>query len=221
MSVPREDFKKTYRVLYAARAEPVVFEAPELRCLTIDGTGSPESEAWTSAVAALYASAYAVRGALKAAGILEYSVLPLEGQWWPGDGLPYEESDRDAWCWTMIIPQPPQADDALVRTALETAARKKPALPVPSVRFGPLHEGTCAQILHVGPFADEPSTLAKLYAFLDEQGLAIAGKHHEIYLSDFRRTAPDRLKTLLRYPVRPVTRERGPRSVKPGEDATA
>ncbi|MDX6739598.1 GyrI-like domain-containing protein [Actinocorallia sp. A-T 12471] len=196
-----EDFKKTYRELYSARARPSVVEVPELGFLRIDGVGAPEGEVWSAAVSALYTASYAVRAALKGAGTLVYTVMPLEGLWWPGDGQRYEESDRDRWHWSMMIMQPPQAGDELVATALEGAARKKPGLPLADVRFAPWREGRCAQILHTGPFADEPATLERLYAHIAEAGLEIAGKHHEIYLSDFRRAAPERLRTILRYPV--------------------
>ncbi|ROO89138.1 hypothetical protein EDD29_6825 [Actinocorallia herbida] len=201
MSTPREDFKKTHRDLYSARSAPALVDAPELGFLMVDGVGAPEGEAWSAAVAALYTGAYAVRGALKAAGTVEYPVMPLEGLWWPGDGQRYEESDRERWHWTMMIMQPPQAAADLVRTALAAAARRKPGLPVDALRFTAWREGRCAQALHTGPFADEPATLERLYAHLAAQGLEITGRHHEIYLSDFRRAAPERLRTILRYPV--------------------
>lgn len=206
MTAPKTDFKKTHKALYTATADPCLVDVPDLPFLMIDGVGDPDGDRYARAVEALYGVAYTVRFALKNAGVLEYPVMPLEGQWWPEDER-YESyaDDRDSWHWTMMIMQPPQASPGLVQDALATASAKKPHLPVQSVRLARLHEGTCAQILHTGPYAAEPATLARLYAFLDERGRAITGRHHEIYLSSPRRTAPERLRTILRYPVAPAS----------------
>ncbi|MEO3783640.1 GyrI-like domain-containing protein [Actinocorallia sp. B10E7] len=202
MTVPKTDLKKVHRSLYTATANPGLVEAPELPFLMIDGRGDPDGDGYRRAVEALYGVAYAVRFALKKAEVLEYPVMPLQGLWWPDEGREFSyDLTRDAWCWTMMILQPAEATAEVVQEALTTAAKKKPGLPVPDVRAERLHEGPCAQILHTGPFATEPATLTRLYGFLDEKGLAIAGRHHEIYLSNPHRTAPEKMRTILRYPV--------------------
>ncbi|MFC4107113.1 GyrI-like domain-containing protein [Micromonospora zhanjiangensis] len=201
--LPRTDFKKTYRQVYAARATPTLVDVPELTMLAVDGVGDPEGPAYRQVVEALYGVAYTLRFGLKNAGVLEYPVMPLEGLWWsPGlrDG---STADRSAWHYTMMIMQPPQVTADLVADAVAGAGRKRPSAALDRVELRTLAEGPSAQILHVGPFSEEPATLDRLMAFIGERGLRMHGKHHEIYLSDHRRTAPEKLRTILRYPVLP------------------
>ncbi len=205
MSATKTDFKKIHRALYTATAEPRLVDVPDLPFLMIDGVGDPDGDGYRRAVEALYSVAYGVRFALKAAGIVEYPVMPLQGRWRTEEGEEFAyDSGRDTWHWTMMILQPPQATPALVGDALAAAAKKKPDLPVPDVRLTRLREGSCAQALHTGPFATEHVTLDRLYAFLEEGGYAITGLHHEIYLSHPHRTPPEKLRTILRYPVSPA-----------------
>ncbi|MGV9409511.1 GyrI-like domain-containing protein [Nocardia sp. NPDC003693] len=193
------DFKKQYRELYAARPEPVLLTVPELPYLMIDGKGDPDGPEYAAAVSALYSVAYGVRALLKSAATVIYSVPALSGQW---DGGP--SADRSDWTWTMMLQQPPQATPEVVAEAFTVTGKKKPELPVDQVRWENFDEGECGQILHVGPYATEPPTRDRLMDFLAAQGRTIAGRHHEIYLSAPGRVAPERLKTLIRYPVRVV-----------------
>ncbi|MFF4774233.1 GyrI-like domain-containing protein [Microtetraspora fusca] len=205
MSTPKTDFKKEYRELYTAGPEPRLVQAPELPYLMIDGVGDPSSSGYASAVKALYGVAYAIRFALKGAGVVEYPVMPLQGLWWADEKPPSDfVAHRDLWQWTMMILQPPQADAALFDEAVATARKKKPSSPIDRVRLEPLREGWCGQILHVGPYSTEDATLERLHAFLEEGGHAIRGRHHEIYLSVPGRTAPEKMKTIIRYPVTPA-----------------
>jgi hypothetical protein len=200
VTAPKADFKKTYKELYTAGARPGLVEAPELPFLMIDGSGDPNGEGYARAVGSLYAVAYAVRFALKGAGVLEYPVMPLQGLWWT-EGEEYSpDMSRESWRWTMMIMQPPQASAEVVKEALATAEKKKPGLRVPDVRLETLREGLCAQILHLGPYAEEQATLARLYGYLEEEGLRITGRHHEIYLSR-PGGDPAKMRTILRYPV--------------------
>ncbi|KUP97979.1 GyrI-like domain-containing protein [Thermobifida cellulosilytica] len=200
-AAPRTDFKKQYRNLYSASAEPEVVDVPALPFLAVDGVGDPSGPAYRRAVEALYAASYALRFALKREAVVEYPVMPLEGLWWaPGrHDLPMD--DRDAWHWTMMIMQPPQADAGRVADALAEASRRRPDAAVDRVEFREVAEGPSVQLLHTGPYAEEGPAVRRLLSFAEEHGYRISGRHHEIYLSNPARTAPERLRTILRYPV--------------------
>jgi hypothetical protein len=186
---------------YRAPRLPVLVDAPELSYLMIDGRGDPNtSSQYTDAVATLFAVAYAARFDLKRNGV-EYKVMPLEGLW-ATEGASDVWAQRDAWRWTLMIAQPDAVAGEVLDRALAKAAQKRPAQSVDLVRLERMGEGRVAQVLHVGPYgeAERPSVEA-LHGFIAEQGLHERGLHHEIYLSDARRTAPERLRTLLRQPV--------------------
>ncbi|MYS81723.1 GyrI-like domain-containing protein [Embleya scabrispora] len=205
MSVPRIDFKKTHASLYTASATPTLLPVPELPFLAVDGSGDPAGAAYAAAVEALYGVAYTIRFALKGAGVVEYPVPPLQGLWWTdADGGFDFAGDRAKWQWTMLLMQPEQADDVLVSDALARTAKKKPAAPVDRVRLRRIAEGECAQVLHTGPYDTEHATLDRLRAYVTTQGREAAGLHHEIYLTNPGRTAPEKMRTILRYPVRRV-----------------
>ena len=197
------DLKKRYRHLYAAGARPAVVDVPRLSFLAIDGTGDPSKDRYREAVEALYAVAYRLRFGLKKAGVLDHPVMPLEGLWSgaaPGEPTP---QDRDSWRWTMMIMQPPQVTPELVAQAVADSAAKRPSDAVERLRLLDFTEGTSGQILHVGPYAEEDATLERLMSYLDDNGYRIAGRHHEVYLTNPERTASERLRTILRYPVQP------------------
>ncbi|MET0237439.1 MAG: GyrI-like domain-containing protein [Kibdelosporangium sp.] len=193
---PRIDMRKAHRDLFTGRAEPAIVEVPSVPYLMIDGKGAPESAEYAAAVSALYAVAYAIRFALKP--IVQYSVPPLQGQWWSPDPAVFAAGDRAAWCWTMMIMQPPQATAEIAAEAVAKAGKRKP---VGGVRFERFTEGTCAQILHTGPYRAEPATIARLMAFIAGTGRQITGRHHEIYLTPPRTDAPEKMRTLIRYPL--------------------
>lgn len=192
----KTDFRKEYKTLYSGTHAPARIEVPSLPYLMVDGKGAPESPEYTNAVSALYAVAYAIRFALKPD--IEYPVMPLQGLWWAEDYDVFTTGDRSAWQWTMMIMQPPQATAEIVTAAMDKARKKKS---IEGVRFEEYTEGTCAQILHTGPYSEEPATIARLMAFIAEHGRQITGKHHEIYLTPPRADAPERMRTLIRYPV--------------------
>jgi hypothetical protein len=133
---------------------------------------------------------------------IDYSVMPLEGLWWTDDPSQFSLERKGDWKWTMMILQPEFVAAGHVASALEEAGRKKDLPALPLARFETLREGLSAQIMHLGPYATEPPTIQKLHAFIAEHGYAMNGKHHEIYLSDPARTAPERLKTIIRQPIR-------------------
>jgi hypothetical protein len=200
--VPAIDLKQSLKALYSASPQPQLVDVPPRKYLMIDGTGDPNtSDAFMAAVPSLYTLAYSLRAALKAAEGVAYKVMPLEGLWWVSDLKDFDYGDKSNWQWTLMISLPENTTSEMFDAARQTAKRKKPDLPLNSVRLETLNEGLSAQILHVGPFANEPATIERLDAFIQGQGYSYAGKHHEIYLSDFQRAAPEKLKTIIRYPV--------------------
>ncbi|MBX3064175.1 MAG: GyrI-like domain-containing protein [Anaerolineae bacterium] len=197
------DFKKEDKPLYSPSAkQPSIVEVPSMPFLMIDGAGDPNnSEEFKQAVSALYSLSYALKFTLKKAQIADYSVAPLEGLWWVRQDTPFSYGDRSNWQWTLMLRQPEQVTAELVAAAVSQTAKKKDVPALPNVRFERYDEGTAAQIMHLGAFSEEPATIDKLHTFIREQGYHETLKHHEIYLTDFSRTAPEKLRTVLRHPV--------------------
>ena len=129
------------------------------------------------------------------------SVPPLECLWWADDPSAFAAGKKDLWQWTLLIMQPEFITAPMVREAVQEVTRKKQPVALPLVRFDSFEEGRVAQTLHVGPFSEEGPTIERLHAFIAQQGCRRVGKHHEIYLSDIRRAAPERWKTIVRQPV--------------------
>ena len=182
-------------------------EVPAMRFFAIEGQGEPGRAGYAAAVGALYALAYGARFAGKAQGHDE-KVGPLEGLWWADDMSVFRAGgDRESWRWRMMIRAPlwldPDGVEALRETAIAKRRKDKPevAEALPGVQLWPYAEGLCLQALHIGPYADEGPLIARLHTEATAQGLALTGHHHEIYLSDPGRTAPEKLRTILRQPV--------------------
>ena len=187
--------------------EWTLVEVPPLRYLAVDGHGDPNTAPeYADAVAALYAVAYRCKFMAKAELGYDYKVPPLEGLWWADDHASFtHRRDKQRWDWTMLILVPEQVPDALVERACAEVRRKKTLPALSGLRLLPLAEGLCAQIMHVGSYEDEAPVLARLHdEWLPQQGYRERGKHHEIYLGDPRRTAPAKLRTILRQPVEPL-----------------
>jgi len=195
------DFKKTLKHLYSASArEPVLVEVPEMKFLRVDGRGDPNSPMFRSAIELLYGLSYGLMFALKKKG-KDYSIPPLEGLWWMEGIEGFDVNRREDWSWSAMIMQPEFVTAELVAKARSQLAARR-GEPSVTARFEPFHEGLCAQILHVGPYSAEGPTLEKMHRFVEAQGYRLHGHHHEIYLGDPQRSAPEKLKTLLRHPVR-------------------
>lgn len=197
------DIKKERKDLYALKPGNFeIVDVPDTGFLMIDGHGDPNTAAdYREAVEALYVASYAVRAVAKARLERVHTVAPLEGLWSADDLEVFRTRDKSAWDWTMMIAQPDWITAEMVDEALAAAQKKRlPALRL--VRFEHYTEGRSAQILHIGSYDDEGPTLQSLHEeFLPANGLAPAGRHHEIYLSDPRKTEPSKLKTILRQPV--------------------
>ena len=206
------DYKKSEKHLYLPKG-PAIVQVPEMVFFTVEGRGDPNtSPAYQEAMEILYGLSFTVKmskmGGETPEGYFDYVVPPLEGLWWtddPGfDGR--APADKSEFRWLSLIRQPDFVTEEVFAWAWDKLAAKKPDLDLSAARFLRWEEGLCAHVLHIGTYDDEPETIAKLDAFIAEQGyvpdLSDTRRHHEIYLSDPRRTAPEKLKTLIRHPVR-------------------
>ena len=201
----KQDIKTQRKDLYApARGKFAIVEVPPLQYLMIDGEGDPNTApAYAAALEALYPVSYALKFALRRQTGEDHVVRPLEGLWWADDMAAFQARTKDDWRWTMMIGQPDAIDRAMVDQAIAAQRRKGGSAALDLLRLETYDEGRSVQTLHVGPYDDEGPVLAEMHdIFLPANGLVMTGRHHEIYLSDARRTAPEKLKTILRQPVR-------------------
>lgn len=204
----RLDLRKQLKHLYQPSAKRVeVVDVPELKFAMVDGAIEPEcapgsSPAFQQAIEALYGISFTLKFASKGRSEdpIDYSVMPLEALWWAEDGQ-FDVSQPGNWKWTAMILQPDHITDSMFEEALGKLRNKRPSPALDRLRFAVFHEGLCMQTMHIGPYSDEPATLARMGAFARENGYVLCGKHHEIYLGDPRRSAPEKLKTILRHPI--------------------
>lgn len=198
------DIKKERRDLYAPRRGRFdVIDVPGMPFLMVDGHGDPNtSPDYATALQTLYPLSYAVRAVAKKDLGRVHTVGPLEGLWWADDMETFVTRDKSAWDWTLMIVQPEWISAEIVAQAREQVAVKKPEVDLGRVRLETFVEGLAMQTLHVGSYDEEGPTLARMHTEeIPAAGLRMRGKHHEIYLSDARKTAPARLRTILRQPV--------------------
>ncbi|MGH3736321.1 MAG: GyrI-like domain-containing protein [Micromonosporaceae bacterium] len=201
----RYDVKRALKQCYApTNADWALVDVPPQQFIAIDGQGDPNTSAdYARAVAALYAVAYTIKFTSKRSLGRDFVVGPLEGLWWSDNPEVFTTRAKDAWHWRMLISQPDWITGDLIDEARQAALAKKGLSTIADVRREALHEGTSAQVLHIGPYDDEGPVLATLHhEYLAVHHLRMSGHHHEIYLGDPRRTEPARLKTILRQPVR-------------------
>ncbi len=196
------DLLKQHKALYSPKIATLeVVDVPAMNFLMIDGHGDPNtSPEYADAISALYSLAYTIKFAIKKEQGIDFKVMPPEGLWWSGDMNDFINGNKSNWDWTMMILQPDCVTPAIVESLRPETAAKKNMPVVNKVRLESYHEGLSAQLMHIGPFADEGPNIQRLHAFIAEQGGTLAGKHHEIYMSDFRRTAPEKLRTIIRQP---------------------
>jgi hypothetical protein len=196
------DVKKTLTSYAAASGRYDIIGIPSLRYLAMDAEGAPEDAEFGKAVGTVFALAYALKFASKRDLGRDYVVPPLEALWWADDPAFFTTArDRGKWRSTALILLPEWITDAMVGDARAACARKVAPQALGRARVETLVEGTCGQTLHLGPFATEGPTIAALHQAIADAGLRLAGKHHEIYLSDMRRTAPEKLRTIVRQPA--------------------
>jgi hypothetical protein len=199
------DLKKTFKQLYNPAAKNFsIVEVPSFSFLMIDGRGDPNTAAeYKSALEALYSVAYTLKFMVKKQQGIDYAVMPLEGLWWAKDWDVFTADHREDWLWTMMIHQPEMVTAALVAEAIEQVRTKKKLERVSDLRFDTYDEGLAVQIMHIGSYSAEAPTLARMHhEFIPQNGYHMTGKHHEIYLNDPNRVAPEKLKTVLRQPVK-------------------
>ncbi len=197
------DLKKELKHLYQPSAKAVVqVDVPAFPFLMIDGEGDPNtSREYTQAVEALFSVSYTAKFMLKrGAQAIDYAVMPLEGLWWADDMSTFVTNDRSKWKWTMMIMQPHFVEAEIVHAAIAEVKRKKSIAAADALRLETLEEGSCAQVLHIGPFTDEGPTIRRVHDFIEATS-GLSGKHHEIYLSDVRRCNPAKWKTIIRQPM--------------------
>lgn len=205
------DLRKEYKHLYQPSAKKVsVVDVPAFHFVLVDGQIEPgrapgTSPSFQEAMQALYSIAYTLKFMSKGRedNPVDYTVMALEALWWVEQGE-FDINRPDNWCWTAMIMQPAHISQAMFQQAREQAQTKKPELPLEKLRFETFYEGLSMQVMHVGPYADEPATIAKMDAFARQEGYRLRGKHHEIYLGDPRRADPAKLKTVLRHPIEKV-----------------
>lgn len=203
------------RSLYAPRRNRVEFvDVPEFTIIAVDGTGAPESIAFQQVIEALYSVSYTAHFLLKSEDGTAPKVMPLEGLWWMAGNralsfvkevaaghASMSDSDRNNWKWSLRIVQLKPLNEKVLLAAILKAGEKKPNSALAQVRVEEFTEGRAAQILHVGPYSDEARSIVALHEGISDAGYRPRGKHHEIYLGDPRRAAPERLRTILRHPI--------------------
>ena len=205
------DFKKEYKEFYMPKCKPEIVTVPKANYIAVRGEGDPNEDggAYQAAIGVLYSVAYTLKMSYKTEhkieGFFEYVVPPLEGFWWQDGIAGVDYSKKSAFRWISVIRLPDFVTEADLAWAVDTASKKK-HIDCSSAEFLTVEEGLCVQILHVGSYDDEPATVAAMDAFLAENGYvndpSDTRLHHEIYLSDARKTAPEKLKTVIRHPIR-------------------
>ena len=198
------DLRKELRHLYSpSPKEFALVDVPPLSFLMVDGRGNPNTAPeFADAVQALYGLSYSLKFASKKRLDIDYTVMALEGLWWSDRMEDFLSGNKDRWQWTAMMLQPEHITVGMVEEARAELARKRDSAALQRVRLERFHEGLSVQILYLGAYADEGPTIARMHAFIADNGYVPDGKHHEIYLGDPRRAAPEKLKTVIRQPVR-------------------
>jgi hypothetical protein len=196
-----KEFKELYR---PSSKKVVVVDVPDFNFIMIDGTGDPNtSQDYKDAIEALFNVSFTLKFMVKKGKQpVDYSVLPLEGLWWADDSNVFMSGKKDQWKWTAMIMQPKFVTTELFKEAVEQVKKKKNPAALSKLRFECFIEGLSAQILHIGPYSAEKPTVEKIHNFVKENGYEFNGKHHEIYLSNPARAAPEKLKTIVRQPIK-------------------
>ena len=197
------DYKKELKHLYRPSVKTVeTVDVPKMNFFMVDGDGGPHHPTFQNAIEVLFPLSYTLKFMIKKSEIgIDYGVLPLEGLWWADDMSSFIKDKKDDWKWTLMIMQPEIITNEMVIETVKQVKVKKNPISLPLVRFESFAEGKAAQIMHIGPFSEEGPTVEKVHTFIDDSGCKRTGKHHEIYLSDIRRAAPEKLRTIIRQPM--------------------
>lgn len=195
------DLVREYKCYYKAGKKPEIVEFGEANYLAIEGKGEPAGEEFVSKVEALYPLAYGIKKICKEQEN-DFGVPKLEGLWWVEGNTPALEVPRSEWCWKLLIRMPEFVTSEMMLSVQPEVAKKKNNELIQEISFEKITEGKCLQVMHIGPYSTEPGTINALMDFMTENGLSVNGLHHEIYLSDPRKIESEKMKTLIRYPVK-------------------
>lgn len=199
------DLKKEWKMLYNPSAKaPAIVEVPAANYLMLDGSGNPNSaQRFKDAIQTLFPLAYAIKFAVRKQYEVDYAVMPLEGQYWgtPLGQTHFTDADKEKWSWTLMILQPEWVTAELVESVRQEVTKKKNPPLIGEIRFESFQEGTVTQVMHIGSFDSEAGSVERMHQLVYDQGYHLCGKHHEIYLNDFTKIAPEKLKTVLRHPI--------------------
>lgn len=199
------DLRKALKQYYSPSTKAIeIVDVPAMQFLMIDGSGDPNGGMFPDTISAINTVAYTLKFAIKKSEGVDFKVMPTEGQWWVENLAELDFDQRDNWLWTLMIAQPEVVTHEAFDRAIDAIKRKKRVARIDDVRLENFTEGLCAQIMHLGSYDAELPTIDRLHTAIRAQGYALRDKHHEIYLNDPQRTAPERLKTILRQPVRTV-----------------
>jgi hypothetical protein len=203
-SMEKLDLKKQLKTLYGPSSKAFsAVDVPMMNFIMIDGQGNPNTSIqYSEALQALYAVAYTLKFMIKKEFEIDYPVMALEGLWWVDDMREFSAARKEDWKWTMMIMQPEIVKPNLFSQAVDEAIKKKGHHALLQLRLESYHEGLAMQILYFGPYADEGPTITRLHQSIEESGHTRFGKHHEIYMNDPRRSAPEKLRTIIRQPMR-------------------
>lgn len=198
------DYRARYKSILNPKPGKVEFVSiPPMNFLMIDGHGDPNtSPDYANVVSALYSIAYTLKFKIKKSRQIDYNILAMDGLWWSSNMDDFITGNKNDWDWTMMIAQPEFINQADVTEAIEEVEKKKPNPAISKIRFEMFDEGFCAQVMHIGPYSAERPTVALLHAAIAENGYSLRGRHHEIYLGDPRKSAPEKLKTIIRQPAK-------------------
>jgi hypothetical protein len=199
------DLKKQYEAFYkAAPGKISTVIVPAMNYIAIEGKGDPNNSSdFQEAIEALYSLSYTLKFMVKKGGMeIDYGVMPLEGQWFMADNSEFSQMKKEDWLWNIMILQPNFITAEMVLEATQMVAAKKEVPALPLARVTSYEDGLSAQLLHIGPYNQETENILKLHQFIHDQGYQLTGRHREIYLSDMRRTAPEKLKTIIRQPMK-------------------
>ena len=207
------DFKKEYKEFYMPKNKPEIVEVPKANFIAVRGKGDPNEEggAYQQAISVLYAVAYTLKMSYKTdykiEGFFEYVVPPLEGFWWQDNVVGIDYADKSSFNWLSVIRLPDFVSEKDFQWAVETATKKK-KIDCSSAEFLTVDEGLCVQIMHLGSYDDEPATAALMDNYIEKNGyandLSDTRLHHEIYLSDPRKSPPEKWKTVIRHPIKMI-----------------
>jgi len=208
MAIPKLDLRKQYKELYRPSAKEVaVVDVPQLQFITLDGVieagvGPADSDSFQEAMGALYGVAYGLKFMSKRRekDPIDFTVMAMEGLWAVESGN-FEFGKVEPWLYTLMMMQPEHITQDMFERAVSEASAKRPNSALDLLRLGRWREGPSIQIMHIGPYSEEPGTVEKMDAFAEKHGYQLHGRHHEIYLGDPRRAKPENLKTILRHPI--------------------